>query len=29
MTWRDEVTALRAEGFDVLDWLSAVQEPDG
>jgi NADH-quinone oxidoreductase subunit C len=29
MTWRDEVMALRAQGYDVLDWLSAVQEPGG
>lgn len=29
MTWRDEVEALRAQGFDVLDWLSAVEELDG
>lgn len=29
MTWRDEVTALRDQGFDVLDWLSAVQHDEG
>lgn len=29
MTWRDEVLALREQGFDVLDWLSAVDEPAG
>ena len=23
MSWRDELLALRAAGFDVLDWLSA------
>ena len=29
MTWRDEVMGLREQGFDVLDWLSAVQHADG
>ena len=29
MTWRDEVRGLREQGFDVLDWLSAVQHADG
>ncbi|MFN8185329.1 MAG: NADH-quinone oxidoreductase subunit C [Candidatus Nanopelagicales bacterium] len=23
MTWREQMVALRGEGFDVLDWLSA------
>lgn len=26
MTWRDRLLAARAEGWDVLDWLSAVDE---
>ncbi|MCB0897636.1 MAG: NADH-quinone oxidoreductase subunit C [Actinobacteria bacterium] len=29
MTWREQVRALRDQGFDVLDWLSAVQESHG
>ena len=29
MTWRDEVMGHREQGFDVLDWLSAVQHADG
>lgn len=29
MSWRDEVEVLRAQGYDVLDWLTAVEEPDG
>ncbi|MFN8183310.1 MAG: NADH-quinone oxidoreductase subunit C [Candidatus Nanopelagicales bacterium] len=29
MSWRDELQALRAEGYDVLDWLSAAEDADG
>ena len=28
MTWREELAALRDEGFDVLDWLSARDDGD-
>jgi NADH-quinone oxidoreductase subunit C len=27
MTWREELIAARADGFDVLDWLSAADDP--
>lgn len=27
MTWRDELLAARRQGFDVLDWLSASDDP--
>jgi NADH-quinone oxidoreductase subunit C len=28
MSWRDDLQALRDDGFDVLDWLSATDEGD-
>ena len=28
MSWRSELQALRDDGFDVLDWLSATEEDD-
>lgn len=28
MSWRSELQALRDDGFDVLDWLSATDEGD-
>lgn len=27
MTWREQLQAARTEGFDVLDWLSATDDP--
>lgn len=27
MTWRERLLAARSEGFDVLDWLSAADDP--
>lgn len=29
MNWREMLLALRGDGYDVLDWLSAVENPDG
>jgi len=29
VTWRAQVEALRADGFDVLDWLSAQEDGQG
>ena len=29
MTWREDLSALGDDGYDVLDWLSAVEHPDG
>ncbi|MBK6764518.1 MAG: NADH-quinone oxidoreductase subunit C [Micrococcales bacterium] len=29
MSWREDVSALRAEGYDVLDWLSAAEDTGG
>ena len=29
MSWRDTLLELRGQGFDVLDWLSAVDQEDG
>jgi NADH-quinone oxidoreductase subunit C len=28
MTWREQLVTLRAQGFDVLDWLSAIDDDD-
>jgi NADH-quinone oxidoreductase subunit C len=28
MRWREQIEGLRAQGFDVLDWLSAVEESE-
>jgi NADH:ubiquinone oxidoreductase subunit C len=29
MSWRADLQALRDDGWDVLDWLSAAEEPSG